>query len=126
LTPFWVSILGYFINGEKVRLVEMIAMAICLGFVIALTLMKGNKNAEQIEDVTASDGMVTGVIVCIIASWFNASESICSRRLNNVHFTLVMYYNAVVGTLLPFVVLVVYSLVTHEEFFPVSGLGWMW
>jgi drug/metabolite transporter (DMT)-like permease len=41
--PFWVSILGLAINGEKINKVEYFGMAICFAGVICLTLSKLEK-----------------------------------------------------------------------------------
>ena len=40
LAPFWTSLLGYFINGEKIFVFEYIAMGVCLILVVCLTLVK--------------------------------------------------------------------------------------
>jgi drug/metabolite transporter (DMT)-like permease len=41
LAPFWTSILAYLINGEKIYPLEYLAMGLCFGMVICLTLFSG-------------------------------------------------------------------------------------
>ncbi len=39
-SPFWTSILAYWLNGEKVQMVEYFAMALCFTGVVAIALSK--------------------------------------------------------------------------------------
>merc|ERR1719246_160415 len=48
LNPFWVSILGYFINGEKVTSIEYICMSVSFLGVFGMCL-GGSLNKEESE-----------------------------------------------------------------------------
>jgi drug/metabolite transporter (DMT)-like permease len=115
LTPFWISILGFFINHERVSLLEILAMILCLILIVALTLtQKEDGNDEKNTNVAF------GFFLCILCSWVNAAESICTRRLLDVHYSIVMIWNSFFGFIPPATVMSVYCLITHWNFFDVS------
>ena len=45
LAPFWTSFLGYLINGEAIYAIEIVAMVLCIGCVVGISL--GKSDTEQ-------------------------------------------------------------------------------
>ena len=37
-SPFWTSIMGYFLNGEPLYTVEIVGMVLCFVAIVAITL----------------------------------------------------------------------------------------
>lgn len=74
MTPFWTILLGYWVNGEPLMKIDFVAMIVCFFCVAGIILGKENSSP-------ASDNLVTGVILCIIKSWFFAGHSIATRTV---------------------------------------------
>jgi len=96
LQPFWTSILAYFINGEPISAVEIIAMLVCFAAVVGLTL---SATEEKGEETKFSMDMIYGVAISFLAGWFFAFASIMNRRLKGVNPGFVILWPAGLGSI---------------------------
>jgi len=47
MAPFWISILAFLINKDKITIVEIVAMVLCFLGVIGITLSVQKKDVEE-------------------------------------------------------------------------------
>jgi len=100
LSPFWASVLGTAVNGDRFYMLEFLAMAICFACVIGITLVKPSDSEEALTGKTY-DTFWLGIIVSIIKSIISAFVGVTSRRAKEIHFTVLMSYNGLIGFTVP-------------------------
>ena len=99
--PFWASILGWVINKEKITTLEIIALILSFGGVFCVTFAGHNKKneSEAVSDTSSSvnGSHLLGSCLVLITSWCYASVTILTRRIQNVHFAVMLTYYAMVA-----------------------------
>jgi drug/metabolite transporter (DMT)-like permease len=98
--PFWTSILAYFINKERIAPFEYIAMVLCFCGVMSIALSK-----PATLEASDSSTRLQGIAVAFTLSWFFASCNVLNRVLKNVHYTVVLFYHALIGIALAVMVI---------------------
>ena len=127
MAPFWTSIAGYLINGEKIILCEFVAMLICLALVTALALMKEDPTASGAGGLAGvSSQHVLGVIVCVVGSLVNTGMNISNRRLQGTHFSVVMFFHAILGFTIPAIAVLIYIWATGTTMLSYPAVAWKW
>ena len=51
MAPFWISIIAYFINGERIIPLEVLSMIICFSMVVIITTQSKDMNGGDEETV---------------------------------------------------------------------------
>jgi drug/metabolite transporter (DMT)-like permease len=71
--------------------------------------------------------MVYGTVIMVVASVVNACMNICNRRLQQTHFSVVMFWHAILGFSVPLVIIIAYAITTQTTFmvYP-SGMAYLW
>jgi drug/metabolite transporter (DMT)-like permease len=72
LAPFWTSVLGYFVNGDRVLYVEFGAMVFCFLCIVGMALTKSAENAPEAFTGYTYDQMGLGVCLAVLVTWFRA------------------------------------------------------
>ena len=107
-------------------------MAICFSCIVALTLKTSQSSTVTLEEEESQNSStvntaVLGVIVIFCASWMKAGIDILARKLQGAHWSLVLFWNAFFGFVVPLFGLVVYILVTGAKFLEFSdSKAWLW
>jgi len=122
LNPFWCSILGYLINGEKVARLEYICMAVAFLGVIGICF--GADKTETDATSVAVGTTILGIVVAFASSWTLASSNILNRIIKDIHFTVVMTYHTMIGTTATFIPTALVCLLTHQTFLSYSSSQW--
>jgi len=115
LAPFWGSLLGWYMNGEPVRCIEICAMFLCFGCVIGIALGSSNRGEEALTGLTY-DKMPLGIGVAIVISLFSAIMRVMTRAGKDTHISLFMYYYGAVGALGPFLALLTIAIVNKGPY----------
>ena len=109
--PFWTAILSFFVNGEKINIVEAFGMVICFTAVICIAI---NARDQNLELVSASIGDVDrpenykdlelligarllGICVIILAAICFAATAVFNRALKMVDFNVIMTFHGLFG-----------------------------
>jgi len=109
-SPLWTSILGYFLNNERILKVEYVAMAISFLGVLAIALSKqGSQSGGQSQ--------ILGICTAVTMAWVYSLNCVFSRRLSEVYFAVVTFWHFLTGTTLGLIYLLVYYLVTGTPSF---------
>lgn len=120
-SPFWTSILAFWLNGERIQMFEYFAMALCFLGVVAIALSKQSSVALETNEE------FIGVGVCFCVAWAYASCNVISRKLKDVHFSVICFYHPIIGATTAAAVLLCQgvfaksSLVMHD----LSLYGWL-
>ena len=107
LSPFWASILGTLVNGDKFYAIEFVAIAICFSCVVGITFTQPAGDAEALTGKTY-DSFWLGVVVSIVKSVLCALLGVTSRRAKDIHFSVLMTYNGLLGFSVPMLCMAVY------------------
>jgi len=65
-----------------------------------------------------------GIAVAIGTSWVFAGSCICNRIIKEIHFSVVLFYHTIIGTTIPFLVVGLYSWITHSPFLKYNSTQW--
>lgn len=102
--PFWISILAYFINRERILRIELVAMALCFGGVMMIAYSKtdsGPGTSTNLQEGKPSE--MFGIMVAFSVAWFFAGCNVINRKLSEVHFSVIMLYHSLLGTFMALV-----------------------
>jgi drug/metabolite transporter (DMT)-like permease len=116
-TPFWTSVFAYFISNEPILEREWIAMALC--FAGVCLVVYGTSNiSEDLEQETSP----WGVLIAALCAALYAMANISSRKLSDVHYSLLGFYHPLLGITIFGLYLGTQAIVTESEF----TLGPLW
>ena len=100
LDAFFVFMLAYIINGERIVLLEIMGMFICFGTIFAISKSESEKNVAG-EDITveeaANDQRILGLCLGIVVAIFAGTTSVLNRTLKHVPTSLIMLYHGAAG-----------------------------
>lgn len=107
-SPFWTSIIAYWVNKEPIFKYEYVAMVVCFSAVIYITFSKPHADEADISEdpvVTDEDGTsdvmtsktVLGVTLAFVLAWLFALCNVINRVLKAINWRIVMFYHALVG-----------------------------
>ena len=105
-SPFWVAILGYFINQETVSKTELVCI---LGCFIGIVVLMMAKKSDITQDATTHSDTVIGVTLVFITSWLAAFVMSATRKLRHIHFSILLFYYSFFATAL----YIVYMIIEH-------------
>ena len=131
-TPFWISIIGYFINGEHMILMEILAMIVCFACVsVILTQSKDDQDQQQVdaqEGDYVENQTLLGLVIALIAAICSGFFAALTRSLKQVPVNVSIFYNCIIGMIITILYLLIETLVSTPE----DGLrmfsytGWMY
>lgn len=112
--PFWIAILAYMLNGEKMLRVEVIGVILCFLGICVLSF-----SSVTTVDSTQLDGEgseVIGMACMLVASLLFSMVSISTRRLKDVHYTVISMFHGTIGMTAAMIIIVVRSLIFGYPF----------
>jgi drug/metabolite transporter (DMT)-like permease len=113
-SPFWVTILAYYVNGEQFKVYECIGIVLCFIAVIMLTVEVADDVEEEdsleIESASGDQSklsylndsrqMLAGLVLIFICSWAIATTNVLNRSLRSINPAIIMFYHALGGIVL--------------------------
>ena len=119
--PFWVSILACLLLSEKIKLVEILGIFVCFGGVIMIAFAKQQRISEAAEDTVDTEEDATsdsdqwlGIGLALLSAWTMGFNSVFTRKLKNINYTVVMTYHGLTGVSLALIYIVVERLIVGE------------
>jgi drug/metabolite transporter (DMT)-like permease len=109
-TPFWTSIIAYFVFNDPIIWFEVVAMVISFSGVIGIALF----SPEPANDGTIYDDgdksnttFYMGIALAFFIAWIVSLINISNRKMKDIHFSMVMFGHALFG----FIVAIGYYLI---------------
>lgn len=132
--PFWASILGWVFLKEKLTMMEVVAMVISFGGVLCISLSghfqrKDDKAPVDLqEEFSASHLLGCGLV--FVTSWCYAGVTALSRKLQKIHFSVMLFYYSLIALPVTLAILLGESWINDHpvRFFTAYSLeqyGWM-
>ena len=90
MTPFWTAILGYYINNTDVQKIDIMCMIGCFVGVILLTMCKNDEAGKDV--LYDQQKYAIGVVCIVITSWTWSLANVLTRKLKEVHVSLMMFH----------------------------------
>lgn len=84
--PFWASIMGYFLLGEKLNPVENVALVLSFAIIATIALLE----TTQSELDETKDGIWLGLIFGLSAAAGSSLGAVATRKLQNINFTVLL------------------------------------
>ena len=95
-TTFWTGILAYYFLGDKVTKIEIFFMLAVFVGVILISITKHVDDEKPEKDgaknVVSSASFTFCVLAVFYTSWSYSAISILTRKLKEVHFSLIMFH----------------------------------
>lgn len=117
LAPFWGSIMACLIHKESISRVEYVAMLISFAGVVGMVL--GPSENEDWPQLTL------GIVIGLITSMGYAANNVMNRGLKKVHFSVVLFYHTLIGSILSLTIFGSNSLINCTPFLSNSKDGWI-
>ena len=96
-----IAILVFCWLHERITKFELGAMCFCFGGIILVAMdhqgEEGEGEGEEEED--SSSGYLLGIFAALITTLMYAITGVVSRRLKDVHYSVIQFHYALVGTL---------------------------
>jgi drug/metabolite transporter (DMT)-like permease len=105
-SPFWTSILAYYINKESLKKVELLCMCGCFSGVIILA-HSSQKPDENSTGLAKDKSPMFGMINAILCAWFYSGVIVSTRKLKEIHFSLMLFHYGIIASSLYLVYIVV-------------------
>ena len=100
MDAFFVFILGYLINGERIVPIELLGIFICFGcvFVISQSDQKSQETGEVDSQLTGNRTL--GVFLSLIFAFLIGITAVFNRTLKETPTSVIMFYHGL-GGLIP-------------------------
>ena len=100
--PFWAVILAWCLINEKINKVQAFALVISfLGIGLISNTFK-KKNEEKDGDHYL---WIAGIFCILITAWCHAGASVFMRKLQDIHYSAILFYSGVMGFVVALVML---------------------
>lgn len=106
-SPFWTGILAYIFVKEDISKIQIFCMFGCFVGVVFLSVSKSNLFKQ--EDV--NNKFVFGLLMVFITAWAHSAQAVITRKLKEVHFSLMMFYYGSFATSILFIYVVLEYLI---------------
>lgn len=96
--PFQASLFGWFLLKEKPSMSELVCMCICFTGVVIIGLAKPiSSSTEEGVQYTDPSTRLIGTVCSLTVSACYALISVLTRQMQNIHFSIVLFYYSVLG-----------------------------
>ena len=123
LTPFISGILACIFLGEKLALVQILCMTLCFGGIV-IVAFGGDVDEAEISSETdvqlTFDDYQKGLLLSCACIMLFSTSAVLTRRVREVHFSVVQFYLALVGLVVASIWLLI-ELDSEKDFFQYSG-----
>lgn len=116
--PFWAALLGFFFLGEVITSFEIFAMIVSFGGVVLIALSNSATGSSESADTAAVDTIdyssgkqILGCCLIFLTSLCYAFVSIVTRKMQSMHFAVMLFYYSVVAVVASATILLVESYV---------------
>ena len=98
LSPLWITVLSYCVNGESVHLNEFIGICICLGAVslIAYNQTQHQDKKDAVLEVSNTI-QILAILSLLLGGFMKANSDLLSRSLKNVNVSVILFYHGCLG-----------------------------
>ena len=118
LCPFWTALLSFWFLNEVLHKAEVAAMFISMAGIVIIVL--GGEKEESTEEIDITQVSLTQLILGIssgvLSSWVFAACNIVTRKIKDIHWSVVLFYHNSVGATSALVAVGLYSLITWQSF----------
>ena len=97
-SPFWTSILGFYLNKEKIQKFEYVAMALCLLGVALIAIYKQTTSISDSKGSLLSTSTI-GIVLTFLVAWMQAGINVVNRKLKDVHYGIITFYHCITAPL---------------------------
>jgi len=118
LAPFWASILALLIHKESISKLEYLAMLITFAGVVGVVLGPNQNGA-------AWPNLTLGIAIGLVTSFGYAINNVLNRSLKEVHFSVLLFYHTLIGSMLCLLIFGTYSAVKGVPFLSNTREGWV-
>ena len=114
--PFIIAILVFIWLRERISKFELGSMCFCFAGILMVIVFAEKKDKEPEEggeevEVDANNKSLTlGVFAAMTAIFSFGVTAVATRRLQSIHFTIILFYYSLIGT----IVFSIYSIVLHN------------
>jgi len=117
LVPFVAGLIAFLWLGEKLAVFQIVAMFFCFAgmAIVALSNNAMDESSEVTDDKSEFSQYKIGVVLAIFCMIIIAISNVATRRIRNLHFSVIQFYLAVLGFIVGGVWLLIFSL-DHEVF----------
>lgn len=103
-SPFWASLLGFLILGERLRKVEIIAMVFSFVFIILLFI------SRQSPQLAGSSNLGAGLLLAFTSAVCASVAAVATRRMQQVHFSVLLLHYALFSCVAVFAIVLLQSI----------------
>jgi drug/metabolite transporter (DMT)-like permease len=104
-SSFWISLMGFLINREKIIPLELVGMVVCF-ICVAVISQTGAPGDVSVEEGIEPSTSLAGVFAALSASFVYASSCISNRPLGDLPYQLIMFWGSLIAI---FIWITVYS-----------------
>ena len=120
--PFWASLLGFCFLKEYITKFEICAMVFSFGGVCMIsapnreaTAEVADEGSEEVANSSSKELLGSGLIFC--TAWCYATVSILTRKMQKIHFAVMLFYYSVVAFTITTLVICVEFWISDKEAF---------
>lgn len=85
-SPFYTSIMAYFVNREVVKRFELVGMILCFTGISLLGYAVKDKQDRAVHS-TFGSSQLAGVLIMMASALFFSMQCVFTRKLKELHFT---------------------------------------
>ena len=108
--PFMIAILVFIWLRERILKFEIVAMCLCFAGILMVIFFaeeKEPKNVEEVEEESNNKSLTLGIFAAMTSIFFAAVSFVSTRRLQSIHFTIILFYYSLTGS----IIFAIYSIV---------------
>ena len=108
--PFIIAILVFIWLRERIYKFEIFAMCLCFAGILMVIFFaeeKEPKKVEEVEEESNNKSLTLGIFAAMTSIFFAAVSFVATRRLQSIHFTIILFYYSLTGS----IVFAIYSIV---------------
>jgi drug/metabolite transporter (DMT)-like permease len=88
-SPFWASLLGYLLNGERIQRIDIIAIVLCFIGVVGCAFAGG-----------MAKGSSTGIFIAFAMAWAFSACNIFNRQLQAIPAVIIGVWMSIISSIL--------------------------
>ena len=123
-SPFMAALLACIWLGDKLTMLQIVCMVFSLAGIVIIIFAKSPEDEDQ--ELTKFNSYEVGIAMCCACTVVFALSTVGTRRLRNVHFSIVQWHLAAVGILMISVWLLIEGLIAERTVFSFSSPAGAW